>query len=222
MAEAVRTLILLALAAAGLTAAAALAAWWFETTRKLRRILRRVLKAVPEAEALDPGQGRAAGLDFAGRSVAVLWDKGSSGLVYGFDELDGAELIIDGHVAARVMRGEPKRPLDGVGRNADQVALRLTFADARFPEFELDLWGDQSAYSAKGQTPADAVRTGRRWLAHVDAVIRKSGVGAMPAPIAERAPEREPEPELRPAKPAAQSGPAREEEDDQPTLPWED
>jgi hypothetical protein len=217
MADAVRSLILLALAAVALTAAAALAAWWFETSRRLRRILKRVLKAKPEAEAVDPGQGRAAGLDFEGRSVAVLWDKGGSGLVYSFDELDGAELIVDGHVAARVARGEPRRPLDAMGRNAEQVALRLIFADARFPEFELDLWGDQSAYRAKGDTPADAVRSGRRWLAHVDAVFRTSGARARP-----EEPQSPPPPPPPPARAAAEDEPPPwDDEEDQPLLPLE-
>ena len=104
-----------------------------------------------------------------------MWDRGGSGLVYGFpDELDGAELIVDGHVAARVARGEAKRPLEALGRDADQVALRLIFADARFPEFELALWGHRSAYGRKDESPADAVRSGRRWLSHVDAVVKRS------------------------------------------------
>lgn len=214
MAEAVRSLILLALAAAALTAAAALAAWWFETSRRLRRILKRVLKARPEAEAVDPGQGRAAGLDFEGRSIAVLWDKGGSGLVYSFDELDGAELIVDGHVAARVARGEPRRPLDAMGRNAELVALRLIFADARFPEFELDLWGDQSAYRAKGETPADAVRQGRRWLAHVDAVFRTGGTRARP-----EEPQSPPPPPPPVARPAAKEDRPPWDDDEQPMLP---
>lgn len=173
MEEALRTLVLLALAAVGLTAAAAALAWWFETSRRLRRTLKRVLKAVPEVEALDPADGRAAGLDFEGRALAVLWDRGGSGLVYGFDEVDGAELIVDGHVEARVARGEPRRPLEGTGRDAEHVALRLIFGDARFPEFELELWGARSAMRSGGQTASDAVRLGRRWLAHIDAVLKQ-------------------------------------------------
>ena len=58
--EQLRTLLLLALAAAALTGAAAGAAWWFELGRRLRRILRKVLKRAPQAEAIDAGQGRAA------------------------------------------------------------------------------------------------------------------------------------------------------------------
>jgi hypothetical protein len=172
MEDALRTLVLLALAAAGLTAAAAGLAWWFETPRRMRRTLKRVLKGVPEAEAIDPAQGRAAGLDFQAESVAVLWDKGASGLVYSFQELVGAELIVDGHVAARVSRDEPRRPLDAVDANAEQVALRLMFADPRYPEFELDLWGEQSTFSARGATATDAVKAGRKWLAHVDMVVK--------------------------------------------------
>ena len=171
--ENLHTLLLLALAAAAVTGAAAGAAWWFEQGRRLRRILRKVLRRAPEAEAVDAGQGRAAGLDLETGSVAVLWDRGGSGLVYGLDELEGAELIVDGKVAARTGRGGDRRPLDALPPDAEQVTLRLVFADARWPEFELELWGPDSVARARGQTPADAIRLGRRWLAHVDAVLRR-------------------------------------------------
>lgn len=174
MADAVRSLVLLALAAAGLTSLAALAGWWFEASRRLRRGLKGVLKTVPEAEAVDAAQGRAAGLDFEGRSLAVLWDGGGSGLVYAFHEIEGAELIIDGQVAARVRRGESRKALDSISRSAEQVTLRLMFIDARFPEFELDLWGPRSVIRRPDQNPVEAVRSGRRWLAHIDAVLRRT------------------------------------------------
>jgi hypothetical protein len=174
MEDALRIVLQLALVAAGVTMLAAAAAWWFESSRRLKRTLKQILGGAPDAQGMDPGQGRAAGLRFDARQLAILWDKGASGLVYGFDEIDGAELIVDGHVEARVMRGEAKKPLDALGKDADQVTLRLIFADARFPEFELDLWGAQSAYRNRGETPADAVRTGRRWLAHIDAVLKRA------------------------------------------------
>ena len=104
MESALRTLLLLGLAALALTGGVAGAASWFEDGRRLRRILKKVLKRTPEAEAIDAGQGRAAGLDLDSGAVAVLWDRGGSGLVYAIDELDGAELIVDGDVAARSAR----------------------------------------------------------------------------------------------------------------------
>jgi hypothetical protein len=173
MADALRLLILLALAAAGMTAVAALLGWWFEGSRRLRRIVREVVGAKPDVLAVDPAEGRAAALSVDRRGIAAVWDKGSQALLYGFDELEGAELIIDGHVEARVARGEPKRPLDQPGNDAEQVTLRLMFADARYPEFELDLWGPQSTFRTRGGSPSDAVRAGRRWLAHADAVLRR-------------------------------------------------
>lgn len=173
MADAIRLLILLALAAGGITALAALLGWWFEGSRRLKRILREILKVQPDVLAIDVAEGRAAALSIDARGLAVVWDGGAQALLYGFDELDGAELIIDGHVEARIARGEPKRPLDSPGRNAEQVTLRLMFADARFPEFELDLWGPQSAFRSRGLSSSEAVRAGRRWLAHADAVTRR-------------------------------------------------
>ena len=176
MIEAVRIYLLLALAAAALTFAALAAAWWFESARRLRRAMRKVLGAEPETEAVNPWAGTAAGVDFETASLAVLWDKGRSGLVYAFDEIEGAELIVDGQVAARTRRDEPRRGLETTAADAEQVTLRLIFADPRFPEFEVELWGP----GPPGDLPsaAEAMRLGRRWLAHVEAIMRRPASGS--------------------------------------------
>ncbi|MDO1558240.1 hypothetical protein Q0812_02185 [Brevundimonas sp. 2R-24] len=180
MAEAVRVLLLIALLAAALTFAASFFSWWMEEERRLRRALRHILGGLPEAEALSPGMGQAAGLDFDSESIAVLWNGGRSGLVFTFDELEGAELIVDGHVSARVRRGEARRELDDVGAEAERVSLRLLFDDVRQPEFEQDLWSP--LIRPVVASPAEAVRLGRRWLSHVEAIIRRprTDVGASP------------------------------------------
>jgi hypothetical protein len=171
---AVRLLVLLALAAGALTGIAAILGWWFEGSRRLRRIARAALGATPNVLAVDAAEGRAAALSADAQVIAVVWEQGAEALRYGFEELEGAELIIDGRVEARIVRGEPKRPLDALGRNAEQVTLRLMFADTRYPEFELDLWGPQSAFRTRVGRPADAVRAGRRWLALADAATRRT------------------------------------------------
>ncbi|HYF22976.1 MAG TPA: hypothetical protein VD929_06225 [Caulobacteraceae bacterium] len=173
----------MALAAAALTGGAAAAAWWFEEARRLSRAMKRVLKRRPEVEAVDPFSGRAAGLDFDGEAAAVLWDKGGAGLVYRFDELDGAELIVDGAVAARVRRGEQRRALDALSPNAGRVTLRLLFADPRWPEFELDLWEPRSVARPRAGTPEEAVKAGRKWLTHVEAVFRRPSREAAPEDV---------------------------------------
>ena len=164
MDEALRVILLVGLAAAALTTAALTLNWWMEPERRLRRALLKSLGAVPEAEALSPSEGRAAG------QIAVLWDRGAHGLVYGFDEVEGGEIIVDGHVLARIRRGETRKALDVLAPDAEQVTLRLMFADARYPEFELSLWNAV----APGQTgsPAEALRLGRRWLSHLEALLK--------------------------------------------------
>lgn len=213
MGELVRVLLLILLAGAAVTAAGLFASWWMEDSRRLRRALRRSLGGPPETEAIAPADGRAAGLDFASESLAVLWDKGAAGLVYAFDEVEGAELIVDGRVCARVRRHEPRRDLDELPREAEAVTLRLVFSDPRWPEFELDLFGPGDGGASD---PADAMRLGRRWLAHLEAVLRRpprpAAVAARPAPRAPEPVEAEddgppwdedpaPEPDVRPAEP---------------------
>lgn len=194
MGELVRVLLLILLAGAALTAAGLFASWWMEDARRLRRALRRALGSAPDSAAIAAGAGRAAGLDFASESLAVLWDRGAAGLVYAFDEVEGAELIVDGRVSARVRRHEPRRDLEELPPDAEAVTLRLVFADPRWPEFELDLFGPGDGGAAD---PADAMRLGRRWLAHLEAVLR------------------------RPPRPPAVAVGAAELED-QDALPWDD
>lgn len=225
MENAIRTLILFALAGAAVSVAAWVIAWRLEVKRRLKRTLRRVLGAEPDAETLSPLQGRALGLSVDGQGLAALWDKGASGLVYRFDEIEGAELIIDGEVKARVHRSEPAKALDRLDPLAERVSLRLLFDTPRWPEFELDLLSEPGAGEA-------AVREGRRWLAHISTLLKRQALRrAQPKPASgapepararpEPEPEPEPTPEAPPKPPAPSMKPARPKPaDDRP--PWED
>ena len=153
MVDALRIILLVALAAAALTTAGLTLAWWMEPHRRLRRALDKTLGGSCEVEAVSPAEGRACALDFDSGQAAVLWDRGANGLVYDFDEIDGAEMIVD------VMAPD-----------AGQVVLRLMFADPRHPEFELDLWN--AATGASTGSPPEALRLGRRWLSHVEALMK--------------------------------------------------
>ena len=170
MGEVFRVVLLVALAAAALTTGALMLAWWMEPVRRMKRALLKSLGALPEAEALSPAEGRAAGLDFDGAQVAVLWNRGGNGLVYAFEEIEGGEVIVDGHVVARVRRGETRKSLDIMAPDAEQVVLRLMFADARNPEFELALW--DARLPVQTSSPGEAMRLGRRWLSHLEALLK--------------------------------------------------
>lgn len=169
MSEALRVILLVCLTAAFLTTGALALNWWMEPERRLRRAMLKSLGAAPEAEAVSTAEGRAAGLDFDGGQIAVLWNRGAHGLVYDFDEVEGGEIIVDGHVLARIRRGEARKSLDVLAPDAELVTLRLMFADARNPEFELALW-NASAPTQTG-SPAEALRLGRRWLSHLEALL---------------------------------------------------
>lgn len=170
MADALRVVLLIALAAALLTTLALALSWWMEPPRRLHRAMLKTLGAPPEVEALSPGEGRACALNFDIEQVVILWANGAHGLVYAFDEVDGGEIIVDGHVVARVRRGEVRKSLDVLAPDAEQVVLRLMFADARHPEFELALW--DAALTAQTGSPGEALRLGRRWLSHLEALLK--------------------------------------------------
>jgi hypothetical protein len=71
---------------------------------------------------------------------------------------------------ARVRRGEARKALDIMAPDAELVTLRLLFADARYPEFELALWNAMAPGQAG--SPSEAMRLGRRWLSHLEALLK--------------------------------------------------
>ena len=191
MSEVVRLLIMLGLAGAALTVLGSVAIYYMDEERRVRRGLRNVLGAVPEAVAIARGRGRGAAFSFRSGLLAVAWDSGAWCLVYRIDELVGAELLVNGTVLARAFRGEPRRALDQVVEVAERVTLRLVFDDAKHPDFDLDLWmtGDDSR-RAKA-SPAKAVQEANRWMARAEAILRR--------PLA---PQAESPPASPPAQPA--------------------
>jgi hypothetical protein len=182
MDETLRVLLWFLLAGIGLLIASSVVLWWFESSRRLTRGLLRALGKPADAIVYDLGGQKAAGLDFSAGDMAVLWDSGKQGLVFTFDEIDGAELIVDEKIVARTQKGETRRVMDETYPNASRVILRLMFDDVETPEFEVELFGQMSPNPVHPKTAADAVRLGRKWLSHVDAVIKRPAtVRARPA-----------------------------------------
>lgn len=173
MAHAARILLYFFFAGIGLTLIASGLMWWFEATRRLTRALTSSLGKTPDAIVYDIGGKKAAGLDFTAGDLAVMWNTGGHGLVFPFDEIEGAELIVDERVVARAQKGEARRVLNETHTQASRVTLRLMFEDVQTPEFELTLFGDVSHNPVHPKTAAEAVRLGRKWLSHVDAVIKR-------------------------------------------------
>ncbi len=216
-----RLLMMLALAGTAVTFVGSLALWWLNDERRIRRALRNVLRSEPEAMVVARGRGRGVGFSFASGMLAVAWDRGDWCLLYRIDEVTGAELIIDGQVTAKAWRGEPRRALEQAVSSADQVTLRLVFDDPRNPDFELDLWlrGDEDRRD--DWSPRAAIGEANRWLARVEAIVRRPARPAAPPPqIAQPVltPVRAPDPApARPATPRRASPPP--EDDGSP--PWE-
>jgi hypothetical protein len=204
MTDMARLFLLLGIAGAAVTFLGSLAIWFLDEPRRIRRALRRVLGGEPESMVLARGRGRGAGFSFQTGLAAVAWDRGAWCLIYRLDELIGAELMVDGQVAARVFRGEPRRALDQRVSSADQITLRLIFDDPRNPDFDLDLWlrGDEARRD--DWSPRLAIQEANSWLARCDAILRRP-LAPRPAPIV--------------AAPTPPSAKAAERDDD---PPWDE
>lgn len=173
MDELARLLVLLALLGAAFAVAGGALAWFMEERRRLTRTLTQALEAAPEPMLAAPGRGAAIGFNLATAKVAAAWDRGGWHLVYDLGELLGAELIADRRVAARAMRGEARRPLDELSPPEDLVRLRFLFDDPHHPDFELDLWRPEDE-GLRGRLDAEtALQEANRWLARLDAILRR-------------------------------------------------
>lgn len=178
MGEWLRLVALVAFGGAGLTVAAIVAARLMTEERRLERAFRRALGALPDASVIAHGSGRGAALHLEARRVVTVWDSGRWRLDYGLDELIGAELELDGEIAARVVRGEERRRLERSGADAREVVLRLLFDDPRHPDFELQLWPARVREGPQAR-PRSAVAEANRWLSRIEAVLRRSGSAAV-------------------------------------------
>lgn len=212
------------------TALASLLARQGNETRRLSRIIRRVLNGEPDDQIIAKGRNAALAIHMAPPQVLVLSEGGAKARLYGLHLLIGAELEVDGRVVARAYRGEARRALDQVVAEAQDVHLRLIFDDPRHPEFILELWtqGDETRRDATN--PSSEIREARRWLTRVEALLRhqpaSSTTSVRPASsqpdVLTRPPLREPlappydDDDLDPAEcPEAQ-----DTDDDPDDVPW--
>ena len=173
MDEVARLLTLLALAGGALTLLGGAVVWFLDESRRIRRTLTEGLGAVPQPMLIARGRGTGIGFDLAAGRICAAWDRGAWRFDYRVDELTGVEVIVDRQVAARAFRGEARRPLDQLADPEALVRLRFVFDDPGHPDFELDLWRPEDEGS-RGRLDADAaLREANRWMARMEALLRR-------------------------------------------------
>jgi hypothetical protein len=172
MDEITRLLALLGVAGIAVTILAGVARWQMNEARRVRRGLKAVLKGDTHGFLVALGRGRGVGFNFTRNQVAVVWDAGAWGFLYALDELMGAEVIVDGLVVGRVHRGESRRALDAFDA-VERVALRLVFDDPGQPDFVLDLWLPEDEGLRDELPPGEAIAEANRWLARIEALLRR-------------------------------------------------
>jgi hypothetical protein len=198
MGEVVRLLLSLGVAGFALTLAGGGFIWSMNEDRRIRRSLARVLGEPAHALLIAHGRGKGLGFNFTTNRLAVTWDAGGWCLVYRLEELTGAELAVDGQVLARVHRGEARRALDITTGADTQVRLRLIFDDIRHPDFVMELWLPEDDTRKDAMTAPEAVQEANRWIARVEAVLRRPLARRDP-PLVSPTPAPPPEPALAPA-----------------------
>lgn len=174
MSEWLRLVLLIGLGGVGVTLLAMGLARYLAEDQRLARTFRTALETRPDASLIAHGTGQGVALSLAARKIVAAWDAGGWHIVYGLDELLGAELDLDGQIAARAMRGEPRRPLDRSTGAEHEVRLRLIFDEPRHPDFELVLWPAKAGRGAPTKA-REAISEANRWIAKVEAILRRTG-----------------------------------------------
>jgi hypothetical protein len=197
-------LTLLAATAVAVALLLGVARWYDEPTRRVRRGLRAILGADTPAVLIAPARGRGVGFNFNANKVAVAWDRGEWGFLYGLEELRGAEVIADGQVICFAYRGQGRPPLDPELGADRRVALRLIFDDPAYPHFLLDLWRSSDARRRDALSPDEAAAEATRWLVRIDALVNRprhswweAPPPAWPPPLAKPEPRSAPAPARR-------------------------
>jgi hypothetical protein len=83
-------------------------------------------------------------------------------------------------VRRAAFRGEPRRALDELADREELVRLRFVFDDPRHPDFELDLWRPEDEGRRGRLEPDEALREANRWLARLEALLRRPAGAARP------------------------------------------
>ena len=209
MSEWLRLVVLIGIGGVGVTLLAMGLARYLAEDQRLMRVFRQALETKPDAALIGHGSGCGVALSLASRRIVTVWDTGGWRMVYPLEELLGAELDLDGQVAARAMRGEPRRLLDRSSGAESEVRLRLLFDEPRHPDFELVLWPAKAGRGAPTK-PREAISEANRWIARIEALLRRSG-GALtltqPPPAVAK-------PAAAPAPPAEAGGLFDDEEDE--------
>ncbi|HXA38703.1 MAG TPA: hypothetical protein VNW53_06865 [Phenylobacterium sp.] len=226
MDELTRLLALLGFAGVAVTLVAGIARWRMNESRRIQRGLKAVLKGDLHGFLPALGRGKGMGFNFTTNQAAVVWDAGGWGLIYALDELMGAEVIVDGLVVGRVHRGEQRKALEAFDA-AERVALRLVFDDLAHPDFVLDLWLPEDEGRRDELPPPEAIAEANRWLARIEALLRRPMTTrrpVAPAVVAATVPA-QPAPEFaEPAEPFPPLTPLfsrlADQDDDDP--PWDE
>jgi hypothetical protein len=174
MSEWFRLVILIGLGGVGVTLLATGLARLMAEPRRMARAFQTGLEARPDAALVAHGSGRGVALSLTSRQIVTVWDTGGWRMDYPLDELLGAELDLDGQVAARAMRGEPRRMLDRSTGAEREVRLRFLFDEPRHPDFELVLWPCKVVKGGPAK-PREAIAEANRWIARIETLLRRTG-----------------------------------------------
>lgn len=145
-----------------------------EKPRKLEDELKEALNGQkPDPVSIEPVRKAAVALHYPSDKFVLVREFGKLPTVtFPLSTILGLELMIDGKVIARVIRGGVHKMIDDTTPSGNEIKVRYIFDDPVFPSYELLLWHPTDGGTARSEGPRAAMDTARKWFYHIEAVMR--------------------------------------------------
>ncbi len=144
--------------------------------QRLTRVFRQALETKPDAALIGHGSGCGVALSLASRRIVTVWDHRR--LAHGpirWRNCSAPSSTSTARVAARAMLGEPRRLLDRSSGAETEVRLRPTVRRAASSGLRTGLLWPAKAGRGAPTKPREAISEANRWIARVEALLRRSG-----------------------------------------------
>ena len=146
-----------------------------EEPRKLEDEIKEALEGHKETvRSVEPVRQAAVSLSIPGDRLIIVRQFGKvPTLRIPLFAVLGVELMVDGKVLARVIRGGAHKMIDDANPQGQDIRIRFIIDDAEFPSYELLMWHPTDGGTARSEGPAAAMDHARKWFYFIEALMLK-------------------------------------------------
>jgi len=147
-----------------------------EEPRKLEDEIKEALEGHKETmRSVEPVRQAAVSLSVPGDKLIIVRQFGKTPtLCVPLNAVLGIELMVDGKVLARVIRGGLHKMIDDASPQGQDIRIRFVIDDVEFPSYELLLWHPTDGGTARSEGPGAAMEHARKWFYYIEALMLKN------------------------------------------------